>query len=231
MPEEINRIVADRLSSVLLCPTETAVENLASEGISTGVHLVGDVMYDVALHFGEVAATRTQILERLGLEPKQYVLATCHRAENTNDPVRLSAILRGLARVAAHKQVIFPAHPRTVRRIAELNLLGDLGSVQITEPASYLEMIALERNADVIVTDSGGVQKEAFFYRVPCVTVRDETEWVETMRAGWNTLVGADPDKIAEAVAGKTPRERLEISPYGTGNAGERILDVLLGPG
>jgi UDP-GlcNAc3NAcA epimerase len=228
MPEEINRIVADRVSSLLLCPTRAAVDNLANEGLSRGVHLVGDVMYDVALHFSKVADTHTGILTRLGVSKGKYVLATCHRAENTDDPVRLRGILAGLSAVTPGRRVILPLHPRTRGRIQEFRLDDQLGGVTVIDPVSYLEMVVLEKHAEVIVTDSGGVQKEAFFYRVPCVTVRDETEWVETVEAGWNTLVGADAQRITAAIEGHARRERQEVDPYGRGDAAERILDVLL---
>jgi UDP-GlcNAc3NAcA epimerase len=228
MPEEVNRIVADRVSSLLFCPTQTSVENLRNEGISAGVHLVGDVMYDVALHFGDLAASRTDVLTRLGIQSKSYVLATCHRAENTDDAARLAGIIAALAAVTSRRKVILPAHPRTLAKIREFGLFERLGGVSLIEPVSYLEMVMLEKHAAVIVTDSGGVQKEAFFYRVPCVTVRDETEWVETVRAGWNTLVGADPEKIIASIMSDSQGTRRDLSPYGSGDAAERILDVLL---
>jgi len=229
MPEEVNRIVADRLSSLLLCPTETAVANLAKDGLSSGVHLVGDVMYDVALLLAEVAEQRTSILAELGVAPKSYVLATCHRAENTDDPQNLAGIVKGLAGIAASRPVILPVHPRTKAKIREYGMLDALDGVTLIDPVSYLDMVALERNAQVIVTDSGGVQKEAFFYRVPCVTTRAETEWVETVHAGWNTLVGSDAALMIQAVEQHAQQERLEVSPYGAGDAADRILDVLLG--
>ncbi len=228
MPEEINRIVADRLSSLLLCPTETAVANLASDGLSSGVHLVGDVMYDVALLFAGLAEQRTSILAELGVAPKGYVLATCHRAENTDDPKCLAGIVKGLAGIAASRRVIFPIHPRTKAKIREYGMDDALGDVTMIEPVSYLDMVALEKHAQVIVTDSGGVQKEAFFYRVPCVTTRAETEWVETVDAGWNTLVGSDAARLIQAVEQHAQQERVEVSPYGAGDAANRILDVLL---
>lgn len=229
MPEEVNRIVADRLSTLLLCPTDAAVENLAREGVTAGVHKVGDVMYDVALHFAALAEARSALLDRLGLRPRCYVLATCHRAENTDDRARLEGVVRGLAAVAATRPVVLPLHPRTRGKLREFGLESALAGVTLVEPVSYLDMVTLEKNAEVIVTDSGGVQKEAFFYRVPCVTARDETEWVETVASGWNTLVGADPQRLAEAVAGHAGRARTDVQPYGAGDAAERILAVLLG--
>jgi UDP-GlcNAc3NAcA epimerase len=228
MPEEVNRIVADRLSSLLLCPTDTAVANLDNEGLRAGVHLVGDVMYDVALHFA-AAARQSDILKQLGLTPKQYVLATCHRAENTDTAENLAGVISGLARVAASKRVILPLHPRTQGKIREFGLSDALDGITVIEPVSYLNMVALEKNAEVIVTDSGGVQKEAFFYDVPCVTTRGETEWVETVAAGWNVLVGTDAERIVSEVLSPNRRARANVRPYGSGDAAQRIVDLVLG--
>jgi UDP-GlcNAc3NAcA epimerase len=227
MPEEINRIVADRLSSLLLCPTHASIANLAREGVARGVHLVGDVMYDVALHFAQVADARTNVLQKLDLTPAGYVLATCHRAENTDDPQRLAQVIEGLATLARSRRVVLPIHPRTLGKVRQFGLDAALAGVTVIEPVSYLEMVALEKHAAAIVTDSGGVQKEAFFYRVPCVTARDETEWVETVDSGWNTLVGADAAKIVAAVLrDRAPTQ--DVNPYGAGNAAELIVDRLL---
>jgi UDP-GlcNAc3NAcA epimerase len=228
MPEEVNRIVADRLASLLFCPTATAVENLEREGITRGVHLVGDVMYDVALHFAALAVQRETVLGELGVTPKRYVLATCHRAENTDSPEKLRGIAAGLGILARSRAVVFPVHPRTKAKIVEYGCVSLLGAVTVIDPVSYLDMVALERNAEIIVTDSGGVQKEAFFYRVPCVTVRDETEWVETVTTGWNALAGSEPDDIVRAVEQHTAKERREAHPYGAGDAAERIVAVLM---
>lgn len=228
MPEEVNRIVADRLSSLLLCPTEESVVNLSNEGRIEGVHLVGDVMYDVSLHFADIAGERVDILKKHGLVAKDYVLATCHRAENTDDPKSLAGIVYGLAGIAKAHPVIFPMHPRTEGKIEEYGLWDALAGVTIIEPVSYLEMVVLEMNAKAIVTDSGGVQKEAFFYRVPCVTMREETEWVETVNAGWNVLVGSDGSKVIDAVEQHAQWLKLDVDPYGHGDAAERIIDLLL---
>jgi UDP-GlcNAc3NAcA epimerase len=229
MPEEVNRIVADRLSTLLLCPTDAAVENLAREGITAGVHNVGDVMYDVALHFAALAETRSALLGRRGLQPRRYVLATCHRAENTDDRNRLEGIVRGLSGIATTRPVVLPLHPRTRGKLREFGLEAALGGITLIEPVSYLDMVTLEKNAEVIVTDSGGVQKEAFFYRVPCVTVRDETEWVETVACGANTLAGADPAAIVGAVERALAVHPASTpSPYGDGRAAEKILDALM---
>lgn len=229
MPEEVNRILTDRVSSLLLCPTNEAVGNLKTEGVAKGVHLVGDVMYDVAKYVGEIAETQSSVLDELGLKPKEFVLATCHRAENTDDAARLTAIVGALAEIARDVPVVFPLHPRTRAKLDSYGQLALLDNLIVTAPVSYMAMVALEKNATVIVTDSGGVQKEAFFYRVPCVTTRDETEWIETVESGWNTLVGADCGAIVSAVKCTSPRERKDISPYGSGDSAKQVIELILG--
>jgi len=226
MPEEINRVLTDHISELLFCPTKTAVKNLEREGITQGVHLVGDVMYDSVLYNVQLAERRSQILEQLALQPKNYALATVHRAENTDDPERLRSIFRALETLAAGGlTVIVPLHPRTRKRIAECGL--EPKEIQILQPVSYLEMLLLEKYAKIILTDSGGVQKEAFFFRVPCVTLRDETEWVETVESGWNVLVGCDRQRILDAV--KEMRLPLgSTAPYGDGQAAEQIMSAIL---
>jgi UDP-N-acetylglucosamine 2-epimerase len=198
MPEEINRIVADHLSDILFCPTETAVDNLKREGITEGVYLVGDLMFDVLMHFSKISETKSKILETLNLKPKEYYLATVHRAENTDNYERLKNILTALSQL--DKPVIFPIHPRTKNKVKEYNLELLLKKIQVIEPVGYLDMINLERNAKAILTDSGGIQKEAFWLKVPCITLRDETEWIETVKFGWNTLAGANKEKIVEKI-------------------------------
>lgn len=202
MPEEINRVAADHVSSLLFCPTATAVENLRAEGVRSGVHLVGDVMYEALMaRIGDGLPTEA-LLEQHGLRPGAYVLATIHRAENTDHPERLSAILGTLCSLG--EPVLLPVHPRTRGVIGRLGL--ELGSnLRLVEPLGFTDMLAAESSARVIVTDSGGVQKEAAWLGVPCVTVRDETEWVETVTTGWNTLVGADADALREAVRTARP--------------------------
>jgi len=227
MPEEINRIVADRLSSLLFCPSATSVDNLANEGIVRGVHLVGDVMYDVALHVGAKARRDSQICESLGVAGRPFVLATCHRAENTDDLGRLSQIVDGLRQLSTQMPVVLPLHPRTSKILESNQLMGRLQGVTLTAPLSFIDMVALEQSATVVVTDSGGVQKEAFFYGVPCVTTRDETEWVETVRSGWNTLVGADADAICTAALRPRP-EGVRPEFYGSGSASKLIVSALL---
>lgn len=229
MPEEINRIVADRVSRLLFCPTDAAVRNLASEGITAGVYYVGDVMHDAVLHYGAKAKRESQICRSLGLEERGFVLATCHRQENTDVPDRMAGIIAGLARIADELPVVLPMHPRTRKRSADLGLEKSLGRLHVIEPVSYLEMIALEQGARVIVTDSGGVQKEAFFFGVPCVTVRDETEWMETVDSGWNSLVGADAARIASAfdVQKNFDVSTVRLDFYGDGRTAERVLEEI----
>lgn len=225
MPEEINRVVTDHISSLLFAPTAAAVSNLRREGICVGVHQVGDVMYDAALEHLKTAEERSQILERLHLFAEGYALATVHRAENTDDPRRLGAILDALERITTECPVVFPVHPRTRRALGTLSRFP-LRGIVTTEPLSYLDMLRLESSARFIVTDSGGVQKEAFFFRVPCITTRDETEWLETVQSGWNTLTGADTARILSAV--KAMRPGTETShPYGRGDSCGRIVEIL----
>jgi len=195
MPEEINRIVADHLSDTLLCPNETGMNNLAHEGIIKGVYLVGDLMMDALRHFSGIATSKSHILTRVGVTAKDYFLATVHRAENTDDRERLASILAALSEIG--RTVVFPMHPRTKHRIAECGLGNALGdNIIVIDPIGYLDIINLEQNAMAILTDSGGVQKEAFWLRVPCITLRNETEWVETVASGWNTLTGANREII-----------------------------------
>jgi UDP-GlcNAc3NAcA epimerase len=240
MPEEVNRILADRVSSLLFCPTPTAVKNLTAEGINRGVHHVGDVMYDVSLFYADLARTQSTALHDLNLPCGQFALATCHRAENTDDPKRLSEIVTALGLISESMPVIFPVHPRTAGILKERNLTSLLKSVQLADPLPFLDMVALEQAAKIILTDSGGVQKEAFFYGVPCITMRDETEWVETVEMGGNQLCGADAMKILNAFqvvqvkGGATPvgsdgRSNGYSMPYGDGYAAKNILEIISG--
>lgn len=228
MPEEINRVLTDHVSDLLFAPTEVAVRNLLREGIpSDKIHLVGDVMYDAALYYGEKAERESQVLRRLGLVPKGYVLATLHRAENTDDPERLRVVLQALAQVNKEVPVVLPVHPRTRKRAEAFGLDHLLGEVLAIEPVGYLDMVMLEKNARVIATDSGGVQKEAFFHRVPCVTLREETEWVELVELGWNRLCPPrDPASIVDYLLHDWTGG--EATPYGTGHAGSAIAAHLL---
>jgi UDP-GlcNAc3NAcA epimerase len=220
MPEEINRVVTDHLSDLLLCPTEAAVSNLAREGIDRGVHLVGDVMYDAFLFNLEAARQRDGVVKELGLAPGGFALATIHRAENADDRERLRSILDGIDR--AGMDVILPLHPRTRARIESMP-----ARIRVLDPVGYLDMLALEDAAAVIVTDSGGVQKEAYFLGKPCVTLRVRTEWIETVEAGWNALVDADPDQIAEAIRTFRPKG-VRPNLYGDGHASEKISRLLV---
>lgn len=230
MPEEINRILSDRVATLLLCPTATAVANLKDEGLTRGVHNVGDVMYDIALYYGERARQGSHVLQQLGLAPGHFALATCHRAENTDDRSRLSGILQALSQLSRDMPVVLPLHPRTRKLIGSYGLADWLASLTVTEPLPFLDMVALEQAARLILTDSGGVQKEAFFYGVPCITMRDETEWTETVELGRNRLAGADAGKIAEAIAETMQiRNAATVShPYGRGRAAQEVLDRMV---
>jgi len=231
MPEEINRIVADRVSTWLFCPTQTAVDNLAKEGRTEGVSLVGDVMYDAALIFGAEAERRSTVLGNLGLAPKSYCLATLHRAENTDDAGRLGVLVEALARVAREMPVVLPLHPRTVKALAAHGLRGRLeaeANVRICAPQDYLEMMMLEKNAAVIATDSGGVQKEAFFHRVPCVILRSETEWVELLELGWTKMMpDNEPGAVCDAILGGRNTQGKGGNPFGTGVSASAVAEVL----
>jgi UDP-GlcNAc3NAcA epimerase len=230
MPEEVNRILSDRVSTFLFCPTETAVKNLQAEGLVKGVANVGDVMYDVALFYREKARHQSLVLQRLNLTPKEYALATCHRAENTDDPLRLESILSALAEITKQVPVVFPLHPRTHKLIYEYGLSHWLQRLTVTEPLSFLDMVALEQAAKVILTDSGGVQKEAFFYDVPCITLRDETEWIETVELGANRLVSASSVRILESMENlaNRPTNCSNSNPYGAGEAAKNILKLMI---
>ncbi len=223
MPEEINRVLTDHASDILFAPTKTAVENLRREGITSGVYLTGDVMYDVALRFSEIAERKSDILQRLGLAKGEYFLATVHRPENADNEVHLRNILNAFSRLPL--PVVFPVHPRTRRAMERWNIKAG-NNVILLEPVGYFDMLILEKNARKILTDSGGVQKEAYFFGVPCVTLRTTTEWVETLEGGWNVLVGADVERILEAATSPPPKAPRGEH-YGKGDAAERIVEIL----
>lgn len=224
MPEEINRVLTDHISGWLFCPTETAVKNLTAEGITEGVCKNGDVMYDAFLYNLELAKRKSNILRTLGLTPKSYILCTIHRAENTDDPARLTQILKAVSQISL--PVVLPLHPRTRKIAHQLGLNSLLAKVKLIEPVGYLDMITLEAHALKLVTDSGGVQKEAYFAGVPCITMRDETEWVETVEVGWNRLTGADEEKILDAVQSFTsPKNHPDI--FGDGHAADQFVTTL----
>jgi len=227
MPEEINRILSDRISTRLFCPTRTAVQNLRNEGITEGVYEVGDVMYDVTLYYQEKAKQQID-LAQWDLDEGGYVLCTVHRAENTDDTERLSSILDALREIAVEIKVIFPIHPRTKQLICEMGKEDWLDGLTILEPLPYLEMLRLEMSAKVILTDSGGIQKEAYFNQVPCITMRDETEWVETVELGWNQVAGASKAKILESYRrAHSLKKQQGESPYGSGDSAQKILDIM----
>jgi len=225
MPEEINRLLTDRLSALLFCPTETAVKNLAAEGITEGVHDTGDVMVDALLQHAARAEKSSKILRELGLEPGNYYLATVHRAENTDRREPLKNLIAALA--GLDHPVILPLHPRTGQAMKDHDLRPGKGSpLRLVEPVGYPDMLMLEKNARKILTDSGGMQKEAFLFQVPCITLRRETEWPETLENGWNTLAGADPEAITRAVQ-TSPPETPPSQPFGDGRAAERMAALL----
>jgi UDP-GlcNAc3NAcA epimerase len=230
MPEEINRILTDRVSEYLFCPTPQAVENLAREAITRNVFHVGDVMYDAVLAYSAIAEKKTAILETVQLHAQNYYLATVHRAENTDAQKYLEQILSAFSRIATPNcPLILPLHPRTKKCIDQFKLHTHISDcVKIIPPVGYFDMLVLEKNAKTILTDSGGMQKEAYFHRVPCITLRNETEWTETVTSGWNQLTGAHCERIVQAVL-KHSLPTQEIDCYGAGNAAQKIVEILTG--
>jgi UDP-N-acetylglucosamine 2-epimerase len=247
MPEEINRLLTDHLSALLFCPTAQAVRNLLKEGIKNGkttiVKKVGDVMYDSILYYSKLAEKKSTILKDLNLIPQidssiphsafripNYYLATLHRAENTDDPRRLESILRALSEIGKKLPVVLPLHPRTRKMIKDYDLFPKSKGIRLIEPVSYLNMLNLEKNAKAILTDSGGVQKEAYWLKVPCFTLREETEWVETVRSGWNVLVGTRVKRILEEMNQVERRKRIKkgVNIFGNGRASEKIVQILV---
>jgi UDP-GlcNAc3NAcA epimerase len=231
MPEEVNRVLTDHAADLLFAPTEAAVANLRAEGIDgERVRQVGDVMYDAALHYGAEAERGSDVLSRLGLAPGGYALSTVHRAENTDDPARLRAVFAGLARLARELPVVLPLHPRTRGALERAGAPVDTAGLRIVDPVGYLDMVMLEKHAALVATDSGGVQKEAFFYRVPCVTLRDETEWVELVELGWNRLASpADAAAVARALLAALGTRGAEGAPYGDGTTARQVAAALAG--
>jgi len=231
MPEEINRILTDRISRWLFTPTDAAAANLRREGVADGLIVpVGDVMYDVALHHGGRVGEAGGAMQRLDLQAGRFVLATVHRAENTDCDERLESIVSALEEVSARLPVVWPLHPRTRGVLLRRGRLAHLGPrVHLIDPVGYLDMVQLEKHAAAIATDSGGVQKEAFFYRVPCVTLRDETEWVELVDASWNRLAPpTDAAAVVSAVTAAIGRAGTDVQPYGAGDAADRIVARLV---
>jgi UDP-GlcNAc3NAcA epimerase len=230
MPEEVNRIITDRVSRLLFTPTAAAARNLRQEGVAEDlIERVGDVMYDVALHHGARAETRARALQRLDVAVGEYVLVTIHRAENTDNPLRLGAIVDAILEIASERPVVWPVHPRTRQALKALGRARAVAERLLAiEPVGYLDMVQLERHAALIATDSGGVQKEAFFHQVPCVTLRDETEWVELLEAGWNRLTPpVSAASVAGAIRASLGTRGLAVRPYGDGNAAELIASRL----
>jgi UDP-N-acetylglucosamine 2-epimerase (non-hydrolysing)/UDP-GlcNAc3NAcA epimerase len=226
MPEELNRVLTDHMSDLLLCPSEIAAENLRNESVHGVIEMVGDVMVDVALKWQAAALANDEALATHGLEPGRYLLLTAHRAGNVDDPRRLLA----LARIAAAlpKPVVFPVHPRTRARLLDAGLLAELeelDGMQLTEPLGYLEFSVLVSNARVVLTDSGGVQKEAYLAGVPCITLRSTTEWVETVDSGWNTLADLDMDRVMASLERPTPQAHPRL--YGDGKAAQRCVAAI----
>lgn len=223
MPEEQNRILTDHISRFLFTPTETATENLKREGITSRVYNTGDVMFDVILHFGEIAKQKSVILDKIGMTPDEYILVTIHRAENTNDIGRLRNIITALNE--SGEKIVLPIHPRTKKFMENYNLKFN-SNITLIDPVGFLDMILLENHCKKIVTDSGGVQKEAFFMGKPCITMRDETEWVETVNNGWNIIVGADKEKILHNIKNFNP-QNTRLEHFGNGKAAEKIVNIL----
>lgn len=231
MPEEVNRILTDRVSRWMFTPTVTAAEHLKSEGVdAASIIPVGDVMYDVAKFHGKRVDASGRILAKLGLEEASYVLATVHRAENTDDPARLAAIVEAFRDLSTDLPIVWPVHPRTKAVLQERGQLDEMpAGLHLIDPVGYLDMVQLEKYAALIATDSGGVQKEAFFYSVPCVTLRDETEWVELVESGWNRLVSpTSAQEVASAVRQALGSKGEAVEPYGEGNAADLIIQRLI---
>lgn len=225
MPEEVNRVLTDRCSDLLFVPSERAVGTLAEEGITDGVTVTGDVMYDAVLRVRDRAVTESTVLRDLDIDAGQegYVLATVHRQANTDDPERLAAIVEGLA--SSPRRVVVPLHPRTENALERHDLLERAtDALTLTDPVGYVDFVALLAGAERVATDSGGVQKEAFYLDTRCITLRDETEWTETVEVGWNELVGAEPEAIRRALR-RTDELPEKPSLYGGGNAAERMVD------
>lgn len=230
MPEEINRVLTDRLSQYLFVPTEDAVRHLQNEGMDQScIYHVGDIMYDAVLLYSERATRSATVLNDTGLDRSEYVLATVHRAESTDSPTRLAAIFRGLMEVADHIPVVLPLHPRTEKALAAERLLALVRrKLHVLNPVGYLDMMQLEKHAALVATDSGGVQKEAYFHQVPCVTLRDETEWTELTSTGWNSLVSPTSSSVvADAVLSRMGSRGDDTALYGDGTAAETIADIL----
>lgn len=226
MPEEVNRVETDKISDVLFCSTRAAVDNLNKEKIKGSVYLVGDIMIDALKLSINVAEKNSNVLEELNLKEKEFMIATVHRAGNTDDKIKLKRIVVAFAE--SGEKIVFPVHPRTAKALKSygLNRKFENTNVAVVKPLSYTDMIVLEKNAKKILTDSGGMQKEAYFFKVPCITLRDTTEWIETVNDGWNILAGANKPKILDAIKNFNPKGR-QREDYGNGNASSGIVNVL----
>jgi len=226
MPEEINRIATDHISDVLFCSTKTAVQNLRNEGIANNVHLVGDVMIDAIKQNMEIAEKKSGILKKLKLRGKSYMVATVHRAGNTDSKKNMTGIIEAF--IESKEPIVFPVHPRTEKYLKFYGLDKKLKNTSIitTRPVGYMDMLVLEKNAKKILTDSGGMQKEAYFFKVPCITLRDTTEWAETVNDGWNILAGAAKSKIISSIRHFSPKGK-QSEKYGNGNASRNIINII----
>ncbi|AGB04698.1 UDP-N-acetylglucosamine 2-epimerase [Aciduliprofundum sp. MAR08-339] len=228
MPEEINRVLTDHISKILFAPTETAVRNLEKEGIKEGVYLVGDVMVDALYRNLPIAEKKSSIMEKLNLQPKEYILMTLHRPENTDSKEKLRSIISAIMEYEG--RIVFPAHLRTIKALKKYGLIEIVEkseNVKLIEPVGYLDMLVLEKNANKILTDSGGVQKEAYMLKIPCITMRESTEWVETLEDGWNVLVGSDKAKILSMLREFEPKGENHQNRFGDGKAAVRIVREL----
>lgn len=224
MPEEINRVLTDHCANFLFSPTKTGVENLKKEGITNGVYLTGDVMYDALLHNIKIAE-KSDILNKLDLKKNDYYLTTIHRQENTDDVGNLSNILQAISKIDG--KVIFPIHPRTTKFIKNNNLEKYIGeNVRLIKPVGYLDFLWLEKNAKKVLTDSGGIQKESYILKIPCITLRENTEWVETVEDNWNILVGSNIDKIVNAVKNFKPQQ-AQNDHFGNGDTSKKIKEII----
>lgn len=230
MPEEINRVLTDHVSEILFPPTEVAKKHLLNEGINVSkIHVVGDIMYDVSKYYAGISVEKETILQELKVAKKSYILTTCHRQENTNSPERLKAIFGALSKISESHPVVCPLHPRTKKYLSEMDWFKPNANFKIIDPVGYIEMVALERNALLIATDSGGVQKEAYFYRVPCVTLRDETEWTELVESKWNTLCPpTSEDEVIKKIQQSLNGKGQDIQLYGNGETAKQIADIIL---
>lgn len=228
VPEEINRVLTDHLSEYLFPPTENAEKNLKAEGITGKVYLTGDVMLDATLQSLEKAEKTSKVMEKLNLNPKGYLLATVHRAENTDQKENLGNIMKAF--IECERQIVFPAHPRTCKALKSYMLYDELANASniiLIKPLGYFDMLMLEKNAEKIITDSGGVQKEAYFLKVPCITLREKTEWVETVEDGWNILVGPYKERIIKAINKFEPKSANYAYKFGNGQASRKIAKTL----